>query len=240
MDHLAPVLLVAAILFAAAFIRSALGFGDALVAMPLLALTVGIQTATPLVAFSAITIALTILVKNWRKVDLKAAWRLILASALGIPVGLLLLKGAPEYLVKALLGALLILFGLFNLATLRLPTIESRATAYIFGFVAGVLGGAYNTNGPPIVVYGALRRWPPERFRATLQGYFFATGLFILTGHALAGLWTAPVLKLYAYSLPPILLAILIGGKLNRSLSARGFERLVYLFLIVIGVFLII
>jgi hypothetical protein len=27
-------------------------------------------------------------------------------------------------------------------------------------------------NGPPLVIYGALRRWTPERFRATLQGYF--------------------------------------------------------------------
>ena len=239
MEIIPPVLLVITIMFASAFIRSTLGFGDALVAMPLLALTVGIQTATPLVAFSAITIALTILLSNWRKVDIKAAWRLILTSSLGIPIGLLLLKGAPEHLVKALLGLLLILFGLFNLLTLRLPTLEGKASAYIFGFVAGVLGGAYNTNGPPIVVYGTLRRWPPERFRATLQGYFFATGLFILMGHALAGLWTAPVLKLYAYSLPFILLAILIGGKLNRSLTAKRFERLVYLFLILIGILLI-
>ena len=240
MDLINTLLLVMAIMFVSAFIRSALGFGDALIAMPLLALTVGIQTATPLVAFAALTIAIIILIRNWRKVDIKAAWRLILASSLGIPLGLLLLKGAPEHLVKAILGALLVLFGLFSLGTLRLPTVESKATAYIFGFVAGILGGAYNTNGPPIVVYGALRRWPPERFRATLQGYFFATGLFILMGHALAGLWTAPVLKLYAYSLPFILLAILIGGKLNRSLPAKRFERLVYLFLIVIGIFLII
>jgi len=35
------------------------------------------------------------------------------------------------------------------------------------------IGGAYGMNGPPLVAYGSLRRWtPPERFRATLQGYF--------------------------------------------------------------------
>jgi hypothetical protein len=38
---------------------------------------------------------------------------------------------------------------------------------------AGVLGGAYGMNGPPLVIYGSLRGSSPQHFRATLQGYFF-------------------------------------------------------------------
>ena len=47
-----------------------------------------------------------------------------------------------------------------------------------FGFFAGILGGAYNTNGPPVVIYGSLRKWSPATFRATLQGYFFMAAFF--------------------------------------------------------------
>lgn len=223
------------ILFIAALIRSTFGFGDALIAMPLLTLLIGIQTATPVVAFMSTTIATTIVWGSWRDVDLKAAWRLIVSSLLGIPFGLLLLTHAPEQLVKGILGILLILFGLYNLIQSRLLTLPQQRWAYLFGFIAGVLGGAYNTNGPPVVIYGTLRQWLPGRFRATLQGYFLPTGALILVGHGLGGLWTSQVVQLSGLALPLILLAIFGGGKLNRRISPGRFDRFIYMALVILG-----
>jgi len=229
---------IVAILFVSTLTRSTLGFGDALIAMPLLVVTISVQAATPLVALMGFTIAITILSRNWRDVDIKAAWRLIVSSLAGIPVGILLLKDAPEQIVKAILGVVLILFGLYNLITPRLPTLQRQGFAYIFGFVSGILGGAYNTNGPPIVVYSALRRWPPERFRATLQGYFFPSGILLLLGHGLTGSLTQEVLRFYGYSLPFILLAIFLGGRFNQAIPSGRFERFIHVFLVLIGVYL--
>ena len=45
---LALIFLVMLVLWLATFLRSAVGFGDALLAMPLIALLVGMQVATPL------------------------------------------------------------------------------------------------------------------------------------------------------------------------------------------------
>jgi uncharacterized membrane protein YfcA len=240
MSSAGQVALVLGVLFLTTFTRSAFGFGDALLAMPLLTLIIGIQTATPLVALVATTISLAILVESWRSVDLKASWRLVLSSILGIPLGLWLLRAAPESIVKAALGVLLIGFGLYQLIRPRFPALQQQWPAYLFGLVAGVLGGAYNTNGPPVIIYGTLRRWSPERFRATLQSYFFPTGLFILAGHGLGGLWTPSILRLYLYSLPVLLLAVLVGSKVNRIIPGEQFHRAVYAFLIVVGVFLFI
>ncbi len=238
MNSIQQLVPVVAILFFSTFTRSTIGFGDALIAMPLLVVTISVQTATPLVALMGFTIAATILSQSWREVDVKAAWRLIVSALVGIPVGILLLRDAPERIVKAILGAVLILFGLYSLITPRLPTLRKQGFAYVFGFVSGVLGGAYNTNGPPIVIYSALRRWPPERFRATMQGYFFPSGVFLLVGHALAGSLTREVLTFYTYSLPFILLAIFLGGKLNKAIPSGRFERFIYLFLVLIGIYL--
>ncbi|HVF56170.1 MAG TPA: sulfite exporter TauE/SafE family protein [Pyrinomonadaceae bacterium] len=235
MSFTTTVLLALVILFVSTFIRSALGFGDALLAMPLLAMLVGVRTATPLVALVASTITLVILAGNWRGVDFKSAWRLIASSIVGIPLGLWLLKAAPEFYVKAVLGVLLVIYGLYNLFAPELPAVKSERLAYVFGFVSGVLGGAYNTNGPPIVIYGTLRRWPPAHFRATLQGSFALTGLIILAGHGAAGLWTAGVAWLYVYSFPAVMLGIAVGAKLNRRIPRETFSRVVYVFLVVIG-----
>ncbi len=229
---------VLAILFLSTFTRSALGFGDALIAMPLLALVVSMRVATPLVAFAASTIAVTILLRGWRRVDAGAAWRLIVSSLAGIPVGLYFLKTAPEPLIKAALGALLIAFGLYNLVMPKMPSLRSEKLAYAFGMIGGILGGAYNMNGPPVVVYATLREWPPDSFRLTLQAYFLPTGGLILISHGLAGLWTPTVLHLYAYALPVILLAILLGGKASKHVSAGQFNRVVYACLVVMGALL--
>lgn len=233
-------LLVMGTLFLSTFIRSALGFGDALVAMPLLAIIVGVQTATPLTAMGATTIAITILIKAWKKVDIKAAWRLVLMTWIGIPVGIYFLQAAPEVIVKSLLGIIITGFGLYNLIAANLPHLVNENWAYLTGFIAGILGGAYNTNGPPVVIYGMLRRWDPAKFRATLQGYFLPTGLAILISHGLAGMWTTQVVQLYLYSIPVIIAAVLIGGKVNQLIPRGKFDKIIYGFLVIIGVLLII
>lgn len=236
MSPLAVVLLAAGIILVAAFVRSAIGYGDAVVAMPLLALLMGLKTATPLVAFMGPTISILVLARHWTKVDLRAAATLILASAAGIPVGVYLLARLPEAPLRMALGVVILSYGFFGLLRpgIRLRNEKSGLTFFI-GLVAGILGGAYNTNGPPVVIYGTLRDWPPERFRATLQGYFLPTGLVILLGHGAAGLWTGLVLKLYALSLPAIVLGVWFGGKVSRDIPGSKFRQIVHISLIIMG-----
>lgn len=235
----ATTLAVMAVIFAATAARAAVGFGDALVAMPLLVLAVGIRTATPLVALASGTISIFILARDWRKVDFRAAWRLTAATVVGIPFGLFLLTRAPAPVVKGVLGGMLIVFGLYNLIGPRLPELKDDRHSWLFGLVAGVLGGAYNTNGPPVVAYGMLRRWPPDGFRATLCGYFLASGVAVLAGHAAAGLWTAEVFRWYLYSLPAVAAGLLIGNLLHRAASPARFEQAVNVFLVAMGVLLL-
>lgn len=220
--------------FVSTLIRSTFGFGDALVAMPLLAMFLGLKTATPLTALFASTIALVILVRHWREVDIAGAWRLMLSTALGIPAGLMLLKSGWEVPLKVLLAAVIMGFALHQWFRPHFRTVSVKA-AWIFGFFAGILGGAYNTNGPPVVVFGTLRRWDPARFRATLQGYFFPTGLLILAGHGLGGLWTREIFHLYLTCLPVVLAAVLAGNFLHARIPTAGFMRAVYGFLMVLG-----
>lgn len=228
------------ILSGAAFFRSFSGFGDAVLAMPLLTLILGLKTATPTIALVATTIAITILLKNWRLADLKATFRLIISSCFGIPLGIFFLKQEEEPLMKSILGGILILYGLYRLSTPVVKKIgDSVHLSCLFGFIAGVLGGAFNTNGPPVVIYGNLRGWPPRLFRATLQGYFLPTGFFIALGHGVSGLWTPLVFRYYLMALPFVLLAIFLGGRLNALLTTHRFDRLINLILILMGCLLL-
>jgi uncharacterized membrane protein YfcA len=107
--------------------------------------------------------------------------------------------------------------------------------AWLFGFAAGVLGGAYGMNGPPLVVYGALRRWSAGQFRATLQGYFLPASLVSLGLYRLTGVWVPEVTRYYLLSLPVAVAAILLGRVVNRRLAGQAFLRYVHVGLIVVG-----
>jgi uncharacterized membrane protein YfcA len=239
MNSVFPYLITVIILFISTFTRSALGFADALIAMPLLTMVLGLKTAAPLVALVATTSSFVILIRNWHVVDLPAAWRIIVALLLGIPLGLFGLYKVPEPLMKTILGVLLMLFSISNLIRTRLGIPhDGVGLAYVFGFLAGVIGGAYNAVGPLLAIYGHLRRWSPEQFRATLQGCFLPAYGCIVIGHGVAGLLTPQVLVLYGASLPLVGVAIVLGGKLNAAFPRDQFVRYVNAALLLIGLML--
>lgn len=223
------------ILGISAFVRSAVGFGDGLVAMGLLTGWVGLQTATPLVALLGTVISLVILIAEWRQLRLKTALPLIVSTLLGVPFGLILLRLAPEPIARAGLGVLLIAYGSYGLLGLKLPRLTDDRFVYRFGFVAGILGSAYNTHGSVVAIYGTLKRWQPDQFRLTLQSYFFFTNFLLLAGHAIAGLWTAKVWSLCLGSLPAIALSIWLGTIAHQHIKRELFARLVFGVLLGVG-----
>jgi uncharacterized protein len=234
----AATLQVLAVLFLATFIRSALGFGEALVAVPLLALTLPVQVAAPLAVLVSITVAVVVVIQDWRNVHVRSAGWLVLSTLFGIPLGLLLLKTVSESIVKGILGTFIIAFALYSLAG-RKPELHSDRLAPLFGFAAGILGGAYGMNGPPLVVYGVLRRWQPAQFRATLQGYFLIASIVGMAGYALTGLWTRTVSGYFLLSLPLALIAIFLGRAIHSRLSSARFLISVNVGLALIGALLL-
>lgn len=227
------------VLFLATFIRSALGFGEALIAVPLLALVMPIEVAAPVAVLVSITVAAIILLQDFHQVQFRSAAWLVLFTLLGTPLGLLVLKHAAESLVKLLLGAIIIGFSAWSLLRRPAATLTHDRPAWFFGFIAGVLGGAYGMNGPPLVIYGTLRGWSPPQFRATLQGYFFPASLLVLAGYAVTGLWTATVTRHYLLSLPAVLIAVFLGRAVNQRLSAGAFIAYVHVGLIAVGALLL-
>jgi uncharacterized membrane protein YfcA len=229
---------VVLVFFIATLVRSTLGFGEALIAVPLLALWMPVEQAAPAAVLVSITIAFVILLTDWRHVQFRSATRLTLYTCLGIPLGLWFLKAVPEAWGKGILAIVIAGFSIYSMRTRRKAALHDDKLAWLFGIQAGVLGGAYGMNGPPLAIYGALRGWTPSEFRATLQAYFLPASIVGMIGYAIAGLWTRAVTSAYLMSLPGVLLAIALGRFLHYRLDAGRFPRYVYFTLIVTGVVL--
>ena len=234
----------------ATLIRSAFGFGEALVAVPLLAFIIPLEIAAPLAVLLSITIAGIVVVQDWGKIHLRSTAWLVLSTLFGIPLGLWLLTSSHQSLVKAALAVIIMAFSVYSFIGLKAgpkagwnaPALENDHRGWLLGcgFLAGVLGGAYGMNGPPLVVYGTMRRWSAQHFRATLQGYFLPASIVGMAGYWLAGLWVPLVTHYYLLSLPVMLPAVWLGRIANHRMQGETFLKYVYIGLAAIGAILLV
>lgn len=234
-------LIILLIFFGATLVRSTFGFGESLIAVPLLSLFIPIELAVPLAVLISVFIAALVLVQDHRKVHFKSAQWLIIFAVLGIPIGLLLLIYGRESVVKSALGIFIIGYALYALFSKRQLKLDSDHKAWLFlcGFISGILGGSYGLNGPPLVLYGNLRRWSARHFRATLQAYFLPAGIAGLLGFWYQGLLTSSVFYYFFIAIPVIVPAVFLGRYLNRQLKDGAFLKAIYIGLIGIGVVLL-
>jgi uncharacterized membrane protein YfcA len=230
------------VIFVATLIRSTLGFGEALIAVPLLAFWLPLTVAAPLAVLLSITVAGMSVLQDWKRIHLRSTGWLLLASIAGIPLGLLLLTSPYQRSVKAALASVILAFSLYMLVGSKPPELHTDSGPWLFacGFCAGVLGGAYGMNGPPLAIYGAMRRWSAPHFRASLQGYFFPASIIGMGGYWLSGLWLPSITHYYLISLPVVVPAIFLGRMLNQRLAGAAFLKCVHLGLVIIGTLLLI
>ena len=222
--------------FLGAFTQSLTGFGVALIAMAILPSLWGLPIATPLVALTGIVLETARLIRYRQSLQMRSIWRLVVASVVAIPFGIYILRQLDERIALFVLGLIIFGYALYALIGFRLPELHHPLWAWLTGLASGMLGGAYNTAGPPIVIYGNCRRWSPQEFRSNLSGFFIVNSAMVVSTHFLSGNITSEVLSVFWRVLPALALGFLAGQSLDRWLNPEVFRKIVLGVLIVLGI----
>lgn len=233
--HLPVLAAVAGTAFLAAFAQGVTGFGSALVAMPLLALVLEVHATAALVALLSLAVNLALLWPARRELPWRPVAPLLAGSFVGVPVGVLFLAGADPRLARGLLGAVLIAASAALLGTRRVRLGPGPVPALAAGALAGVLGGAFNANGPVAAIYVAARGWEKRETHAALQMYFLASGLWVAALHGAAGFTSRGVLIAAAAALPFLAAGSLAGWAVHRRIDEDRYRRLLLLVLVAVG-----
>ena len=227
------------VVFLGVFVQCVAGFGSALVAMPLLVPLLGLETATPLVAMMSIVTAPSMAWKYRHACQWGEVWRMMAGALPGVAVGLALPNVIDPHIVVVCAGVVVMAYAVYGLVGPHLPHIRNRAWATPFGAMAGLLYGAFNIGGPPVVIYGTCRRWAPNSVRANLQTQSVVIVYCVFFGHLFQGHCTTQVWVDFAAILPAMALALVVGFWLNRYVNAAMFRRIVLVLLVVVGAMLI-
>ncbi len=106
-------------------------------------------------------------------INLVVVLKLSIPALVSIPLGVVGLRVFNQGVMLSALGFIVIGYAIYGLLNFRVPKLKSSFWAYGSGFLGGLIGGAYNIPGPPVIIYADSQRWPIDEFKGNLQGFFF-------------------------------------------------------------------
>jgi len=224
------------IVFLGCFTQSLTGFGVALVTMALLPSLLGLQVATPLVSLIGLILEVLMLLRYHASIQFKTILGLVISSTVAIPIGVIYMRKLDQDVALFILGLVILVFSVYALIGFRLPELKHPAWAWSIGLVSGLLGGAYNTAGPPVIVYGNCRRWSPQEFKSNLSGFFIVGSTMVVATHWVSGNFTSTVRSNFIVCLPALLIGFLLGQGLDKWQNPDVFRRIVLVLLVFLGI----
>jgi uncharacterized membrane protein YfcA len=235
---LAGVVLSAAAVLAAAFVKGAIGFGFPPLATPLLATVIDVKAAVAVLILPNIVMDT---IQAMRRPGLMVAVRrlavLLAFGVVGTFVGTRALVGLSARAATATLGVFIIAFVILNVMplTLRVPPRWEPWLSPPVGLVVGIVGGITNAPGTPLVMYFyALEMEKHEFVRATAVSFIIykVTQLAAVLWY---GLLPPPLLGWSVAVTAVALLGFRVGLAVQDRFDQKTFRLAVLVFLAALG-----
>ena len=222
------------IVFATAGIQAVVGFGFALLSVPIMMQVVDLHRAVILASLIGTTNNFYQYRDLKHDQDKTQVRRFLLASFFGAPLGLLAFIYADQSVLKIFLG-LGVLLGVILLVHGRDLTNAHISLDWSMGVLSGFLLTSTSTNGPPLVFALQARKSEPQVFRATLNMIFLVSGVYGLVLFAAFGEIATSDLWLAAAVLPSMVIGVSIGKFIRNRVDPNRFRIAVLVLLTVAG-----
>lgn len=221
------VLLVTVIIFFAAACQATLGFGFALVLVPLLSLFWNIKSAIVIsLLFSSVSSVLTAVElrkhTNWRIVG-----GLFAGSLVGVPAGAALLVVASAGPLRLVIASVIILSTLIMLRDMTFIRPSRPLTAsLVVGAISGALRSATSMGGPPVTLFLLSMRYPAATFVGTSATFYLLGGTVSVIALGFAGRISPDEVALCLATSPALLAGLGIGRYVRTRLPEHAFRFL--------------
>lgn len=201
----------------AAVVQRITGMGFSLVAVPLLVLLSDEREGVLVATVVGGALSTVMLATQFRDVEWKQTWPLVLVGMAATPLGVLLVEVLPG-------PVLLCGIGVATMAALGASRLLSRVelrpawlSTAVTGLAAGTLHSSCGLSGPPLAIHATNAGWSQRSFAASVQLVFIGLGIATL---ALRGLPDTAPIELAVVSVAGIA-GIGAGALLARVVSER-------------------
>ena len=228
------------VVFSGYFVLGLTGFGGGLIVISLLLLFLDIKYVVPAQTLLNVILFSFSVYRSRRSVQASFVYPVFSGSFIAVLLGTYMLAAYQSVLLKKVMGVLVILFALKSL--LERGEVRSlrpnRIVGFITGVVSGLLSALFGAGGPVAVIYFNYGLRGKERVRATLLFYFLLLQIWVFITYVYAGLIGPGVLRLGALILPSSTIGMILGSKVQASISEATFKRAVAITLLITGALL--
>jgi uncharacterized membrane protein YfcA len=209
-------------------VRGFSGFGSALIYVPLMSALYGPQTGAATFLLTDFVTGIVFSLGVWRL----AVWRevipIALAAILAAQFGTLILQYADPVALRWTMAALVLVIVVVLSSGWRYHGKPMLLVTIGVGLVAGVLGGAVQISGPPVVLFWLSSMASVAVVRANFVVFFAVMAAALVVTYLSAGLLTAEVLAIATIVAPLHILAMFAGAKLFHFASELTYRRVAY------------
>ena len=220
----------------AGFLRGFVGFGAALIAIPVLSLVFAPAIALPIAFFSGLPSMLQLLPTAIRHGERQIIMTFGIGAFLAAPLGTWLLVIIAPEILKMIIAVLVIFMAAFLFRGGRLKGTPSRPVIFGAGIFAGFVQGVAGVGGPPAVAIALARTGTPTTQRANVIGAVSALSLSTAAPLWALGLFTPEVLWLSLFFAPLHTGAAFLGVRFFAAGGQRHFRIAALATLGIIGV----
>lgn len=225
-----------------AFVKSVTGMGYPLLAVPVIALVLGVEDAVVIVAAPnlAANVVLCIAARDGRD-EARDLPVLIGWGFAGAVVGTIALVRVPDEPLLIALAATIVTFVVTSLRAphLHLEPVMTARWSKPVGLAAGLMQGAVGVSGPVVATWLHGYRLRKEAYVFSVTAIFGVTGAVQLALLVAAGELTARRLGVSLLAFLPVLAMVPLGSALRARLSGPAFSRAVLAVLVVSGLALV-
>jgi uncharacterized membrane protein YfcA len=216
-------------------VRGFSGFGAALIYVPLMSAVYGPRIAAPSFLVIDLVTGLIFMSTLWRR----ATWREILpltaAALIAAQLGSVLLLYADPIALRWGISILVLLVVGVLMTGWRYHGRPSLMVTIMVGLLSGLMGGAVQIYGPPVILYWLGGAGDAMTVRANFICYFatFASGMMVT--YSVKGLLTAEATALAVLIGPVQVLSQYIGSRLFHLAQERTYRRIAFVIITLAG-----
>jgi uncharacterized membrane protein YfcA len=217
--------IVCAAVFIGGFMRGFVGFGAALVAIPVLSLAYDPRLAVAAMTVVGIPTLLQLLPEAIRTAERPIVIPISLAIFLSTPIGTWILVSVNPAIMKIVISALVVFMVAMLARGWRLEGEVSRPVLIGAGIAGGLIQGTAGVGGPPVVAVALSRPGSPVQQRGNVLALMTAVSLSSLLPLLYYGLFTRQSIVLGLMLLPIYGGSILLGSRYFASGGQRHFRN---------------
>lgn len=223
------------VLFVANVVQAVTGFAGTLLAMPPAMMLIGVHEAKVILNIMAFLSCLILAVKNYKNIQWKILFNIIVYMAIGMFAGIWLFERLSFDLLLPAYGVMILLIALKKMFIKK----EIKMAGFMLNGIllaAGVIHGMFVSGGALLVVYASAVLKDKENFRATVASVWVVLNTGLMISDILKGYMTSEVLKMTGISILPLFLAIYVGNKIHEKIDQKLFMKITYILLFASGV----